>query len=75
MLLLPSTLYPLLRRLEEHGLLHSKWDTNESRPRKYYYLSDTGKRVYDLLTIEWKNIVASLNHLIGEGDDINGNNQ
>lgn len=66
----PGTLYPLLRRLEKQGILDSKWDTNESRPRKYYLLSETGKEVFELLVAEWKNIVSSLNHLIedeGEG--------
>ncbi|WP_102027766.1 PadR family transcriptional regulator [Salirhabdus sp. Marseille-P4669] len=66
----PGTLYPLLRRLEKQGLLDSEWDTNETRPRKYYLLSKTGKEVFDLLVVEWKNIVASLDHVIGnEGDE------
>ena len=71
----PGTLYPLLRRLEKQGLLDSKWDTNESRPRKYYLLSKTGKEVFDLLVTEWKSIVVNMNHVIenkrGEenGDD------
>lgn len=69
----PGTLYPLLRRLEKQGLLDSKWDTNETRPRKYYLLSDTGKEVFHLLVEEWNSIVASLNDVIGnEGDDTNG---
>jgi PadR family transcriptional regulator, regulatory protein PadR len=69
----PGTLYPLLRRLEKQGLLDSKWDTNEARPRKYYLLSETGKKVFDLLVVEWKSIVASLNHVIeNEGDEENG---
>lgn len=69
----PGTLYPLLRRLEKQGLLESKWDTNEARPRKYYLLSETGKEVYDLLIVEWGNIVASLNRVIeNKGDDFNG---
>ncbi len=69
----PGTLYPLLRRLEKQGLLDSKWDTNEARPRKYYLLSETGKSVYDLLVVEWKSIVESLNHVIeNKGDDENG---
>lgn len=69
----PGTLYPLLRRLEKQGLLDSKWDTNEARPRKYYLLSETGKNVYDLLVVEWKGIVESLNHVIeNKGDDENG---
>lgn len=60
----PGTLYPLLRRLEKQGLLDSKWDTNESRPRKYYLLSKTGEQVYDLLVTEWKEIATSLNQVI-----------
>ncbi|UOQ50010.1 PadR family transcriptional regulator [Gracilibacillus caseinilyticus] len=69
----PGTLYPLLRRLEKQGLLEQKWDTNESRPRKYYFLSETGKEVYDLLITEWENIVQSLNHVIEEkGEKQNG---
>ncbi|CEI81772.1 PadR family transcriptional regulator [Oceanobacillus oncorhynchi subsp. incaldanensis] len=60
----PGTLYPLLRRLEKQGLLDSTWDTNESRPRKYYVLSKTGKEVFDLLVVEWKNIAASMDQVI-----------
>lgn len=69
----PGTLYPLLRRLEKQGLLDSKWDTKEARPRKYYLLSNTGKEVFDLLVVEWNSIVTSLNDLIGnERDEKNG---
>ena len=32
----PNTLYPLLRRLENQGLLESKWETGGAKPRKYY---------------------------------------
>lgn len=69
----PGTLYPLLRRLEKQGLLDSKWDTDEARPRKYYLLSKTGKEVYDLLIEEWRSMVATLNQAIeSKGDNING---
>ncbi|MFC5405124.1 PadR family transcriptional regulator [Cohnella soli] len=57
----PGTLYPLLRRLEKQGLLESRWDTNESRPRKYYLLSPLGKKVYAELYREWHKLVASMN--------------
>ncbi|MCM3740440.1 PadR family transcriptional regulator [Oceanobacillus luteolus] len=60
----PGTLYPLLRRLEKQGLLDSKWDTNESRPRKYYLLSETGNEVYQLLVKEWNEIAESLEKVI-----------
>ncbi|PAV30461.1 PadR family transcriptional regulator [Virgibacillus profundi] len=69
----PGTLYPLLRRLEKQGLLDSKWDTNESRPRKYYLLSETGKEVFNLLVAEWRSIVTSLENLIeNEGGEKDG---
>lgn len=48
-----GTLYPLLRRLEKQGLCISEWDTQESRPRKYYSLSPLGHETLDLLIAEW----------------------
>jgi PadR family transcriptional regulator, regulatory protein PadR len=64
----PGTLYPLLRRLEKQGLLRSEWDTKESRPRKYYVLSDQGREVYQRLKIEWKNLSDKLEGLFMEED-------
>lgn len=63
-----STLYPLLRRLEKQELVTSNWDTSESRPRKYYVLSDYGKQVYQQLTDEWRKMTLELNSLL-KGDD------
>ena len=48
-----STLYPLLRRLEKQGLVTSSWDTSESRPRKYYVLSEFGLGIFSQLKEEW----------------------
>lgn len=59
-----GTLYPLLRRLEKQGLLVSEWDTNETRPRKYYLLSESGKVVLEQLIIEWREMVNSLDNLL-----------
>lgn len=41
-----GTLYPMLRRVEKQGILTCTWDTSESRPRKYYVLSETGRALY-----------------------------
>jgi len=60
-----GTLYPLLRRLETQGILISEWDTSESRPRKYYILSDEGSVVYQDLKDEWHKIVREMNEIIG----------
>lgn len=55
-----NTLYPLLRRLESQGLLESSWDTSESRPRRYYAVSEAGRSVRALLLEEWKRINRSI---------------
>ncbi len=68
----PGTLYPLLRRLEKQGLLESKWDTNETRPRKYYLLSNVGKDVLELLRVEWQTIARSMQNLLEERDEEDG---
>lgn len=51
-----STLYPLLRRLEKQGLLISDWSTEGSRPRRYYQISDEGRKTLRELTAEWKKL-------------------
>lgn len=63
-----GTLYPLLRRLEKQGLLTSQWDTSESRPRKFYKLSEDGEIVYQRLKDEWRSLSAQLELLIMEDE-------
>jgi PadR family transcriptional regulator PadR len=64
-----NTLYPLLRRLEKQGLLTSEWNTDESRPRKFYRVSPDGSRVRDSLVLEWEDLVAAIARLIKERDE------
>ena len=61
-----NTLYPLLRRLESHGLLESDWNTQESRPRKYYIISEKGKQIFAMLLAEWKDMQKSLDCICKE---------
>lgn len=63
-----NTLYPMLRRLEKQELLKSDWDTAESRPRKYYVLSDLGQEVYRSLRIEWEQIQKEMSALMKEDE-------
>jgi PadR family transcriptional regulator, regulatory protein PadR len=60
-----NTLYPLLRRLDKQGLLTSEWNTDESRPRKFYSVSPEGSRVRAVLVREWQDLVASIARLTG----------
>ena len=59
-----GTLYPLLRRLEEQGLLSSEWNTEGSRPRRYYQISSEGSQVLGNLTEEWRNLTDVMESLL-----------
>jgi PadR family transcriptional regulator, regulatory protein PadR len=59
-----NTLYPLLRRLEEQGLLTSEWNTEESRPRKFYRTSEDGEAVLRRLLDDFAAVNASIAGLI-----------
>jgi DNA-binding PadR family transcriptional regulator len=48
-----NTLYPLLRRLEGQGLLTSAWNTEETRPRKFYETTPAGAALLAELVAEW----------------------
>jgi DNA-binding PadR family transcriptional regulator len=59
-----GTLYPLLRLLEEQNLLTSDWRVDTSRPRRYYILSDFGKKVLHEMTFEWTRIKTTVDNLL-----------
>ena len=64
-----STLYPLLRRLEKQELVTSNWDTSESRPRKYYLLSEYGLEIFHQLRSEWIKSTKELYGLLVEEEN------
>jgi PadR family transcriptional regulator PadR len=59
-----GTLYPLLRRLEEQGLLESEWNVEGSRPRRYYKISRAGGELLELLTDDWLTLVEVMRNLL-----------
>ena len=61
-----NTLYPLLRRLEKQGLLTSDWNTDESRPRKFYRTSAEGDELADILGQDWTDLTTAFRTLKGE---------
>jgi PadR family transcriptional regulator len=60
-----NTVYPLLRRLEERGLLASEWNTDESRPRKFYQTTKAGKELATQLLADISGLTKSLRSLNG----------
>lgn len=64
-----NTLYPLMRRLENQGLLQSKWDTEEAKPRKYYEITPEGQSVLERATDYWKQFSKKVDMMLeGEHD-------
>lgn len=61
-----NTLYPLLRRLEKQGYLESEWNTDQSRPRKFYLTSDEGEQLAETLTAEWHLLTRAIASLTDE---------
>jgi PadR family transcriptional regulator PadR len=61
-----DTLYPLLRRLEEQGLLDSEWRMDDPRPRRYYRLNQKGVEVFKNLKTDWDQIEKNTRRIINE---------
>ena len=62
-----GTLYPVLYRLERAGLVAVRWETPvRGVPRKYYRLTDEGRRELTTLRREWMSFARTMGELLGE---------
>ena len=60
-----GTIYPLLRRLKDDGLVTTYLqESGEGPPRKYYRLTDTGRTKEQEQRSEWMQFAASVNGLL-----------
>jgi DNA-binding PadR family transcriptional regulator len=56
-----AMLYPLLRRLEKDGLVCSQWRlSDENRMRKYYALTDRGRKELAAEKERWQSVLDAL---------------
>ncbi len=62
-----GTLYPLLRRMEEQGLLKSEWKIADGPPRRYYARNAVGERVFKELAATWMSLAGMLQKLLESG--------
>jgi PadR family transcriptional regulator, regulatory protein PadR len=61
LIVVEGTLYPLLTRLKNDGLLQYTWEESRSGPpRKYFTLTDDGKEFLDDLKMGWNELVAAV---------------
>ena len=67
MIVVEGTLYPLLTRLKNAGLLDYAWvESSAGPPRKYYKLTDAGQDFLELLRSTWRELVASTEFIINK---------
>lgn len=60
-----GTLYPILHKLEEKGLISSYWDETSGKKRKYYAITEEGKKHLESKKEEWKLFTTKVNKVIG----------
>jgi PadR family transcriptional regulator PadR len=54
-------LYPVLHRMEKEGLLHSRWRiSGEGRLRRYYAITDKGRKELDAERRRWRSVSQAL---------------
>lgn len=59
-----AMLYPVLRRMEKDGLIRSEWRvSDENRMRKYYRLTDRGRKELEVEKARWLDIQKALRKL------------
>jgi len=67
MIIVEGTLYPMLTRLKNDGLLDYDWkESKTGPPRKYYKITDQGKSIRDELINTWQELSNSVNSTISE---------
>jgi PadR family transcriptional regulator PadR len=63
LIVVEGTLYPLLTRLKNAGLLQYRWEESTSGPpRKYYSLTETGHSFLNELKLTWEELVSAVSN-------------
>ena len=64
LIVVEGTLYPLLTRQKNAGLLSYRWEeSTQGPPRKYYALTDLGKEFLAELNTSWKDLVEAVSSI------------
>ena len=65
LIVVEGTLYPILTRLKNEGLLEYRWEESKSGPpRKYYKLTQLGESTSGDLKNSWNQLVKSIRKII-----------
>jgi PadR family transcriptional regulator, regulatory protein PadR len=64
LIVVEGTLYPLLTRQKNAGLLSYRWEeSQQGPPRKYYELTEKGQDILKELTESWDDLVEAVNSI------------
>lgn len=64
MIVVEGTLYPLLIRDKNQGLLSYRWvESTQGPPRKYYFITEKGRDVLAQMDAAWADMVKSVEML------------
>lgn len=64
MIVVEGTLYPLLTRQKNQGLLSYRWEeSTQGPPRKYYEITDKGRAVLQELDTVWADLVRVIDNI------------
>ena len=64
LIVVEGTLYPLLTRQKNAGLLNYRWEeSTQGPPRKYYALTEIGKAYLKELDTSWKTLIKSVDSI------------
>jgi PadR family transcriptional regulator, regulatory protein PadR len=78
-----GTVYPLLNRLRDAGLVTSQWhDAEGERARRYYFITDDGRKHLAAFRAEWTEFAATVRGVLfppaitgASGDEQDGDKQ
>ncbi len=63
-----GTIYPLLARMRRDGLVTTSWrESSAGPPRRYYRLTEGGRRALAVFTVEWMRIRTVVDGLLNSG--------
>lgn len=66
LLVVEGTLYPLLTRLKNDGVLSYEWqESTQGPPRKYYVLTDEGREALQQMDIAWNELENTVHNIKG----------
>jgi len=64
MIVVEGTIYPLLIRQKNQGLLTYRWEeSTQGPPRKYYCITDKGREQLALMDTEWNEMINTIQTL------------